>query len=68
MYQPLRVFWNLAAIGGATAVGITTHDAGLTAITFLGGLIVPRLLGLAPRRHGPFGWAHGGCGGRERTA
>ena len=68
MYHPIRVFWNLVAVGGAIAVGLITHDAGLIAVTFLGGLIVPRLLGLAPR--GPrFGWARGGChggGGRGR--
>jgi hypothetical protein len=63
MYPAIRIFWNLVAIGGATAVGIITRDAGLTAITFLGGLVVPRLLGLAPRRHGPFGFGRGHCRG-----
>ena len=67
MYSPIRLFWNLAAIGGATAVGVITHDAGLIVVTFLGGLLVPRLLGLSPRRHGPFGWA-GGCGGQRPGA
>ncbi|MBV8195985.1 MAG: hypothetical protein JOY80_10730 [Candidatus Dormibacteraeota bacterium] len=64
MYQAIRVFWNLAAIGGAIAVGLLTRDAGLTAITFFGGLIVPRVLGLVP--HGPrrFGWGPGACGPR----
>jgi len=62
MYRPLRVFWSLAAIAGATVVGVLTHDAGFVVITFLGGLWVPRMLGLA----GP-GWRHrgagfGGCG------
>ena len=61
MYRPIRVFWNLVAVGGAIAVGLITHDAGLIAVTFLGGLIVPRLLGLAPRGH-RFGWGPGGCG------
>jgi hypothetical protein len=57
MYRPLRTFWGLAAIGGAIAVGLTTHNAAYIVITFLGGLIVPRVLGLA----GP-GWRqqHGG--------
>lgn len=55
MYRLLRTFWGLAAVGGAIAVGITTHDAGFTAITFVGGLIVPRMLGLAGP--GPLGRA-----------
>ena len=53
MFNLIRLFWNLIAIGGAVAVGVLTHAAGLTALTFIGGLIVPRLLGLMPRR----GWA-----------
>ena len=60
MYGTVRIFWNLAAIGGAIAVGVITHDAGLIAVTFLGGLIVPRLLGLSPRPYGLFGWGRGG--------
>ena len=52
MDRPLRTFWGLAAIGGAIAVGLTTHNAGYIVITFIGGLIVPHVLGLAgPRRH-----------------
>ena len=58
MYRLLPALWNLAAVGGAVAVGITTHDAGFTAITFIGGLTVPRMLGLAGPglwgRRGPF--------------
>jgi hypothetical protein len=65
---PIRLFWNLAAIGGAIAVGVITHDAGLIAVTFLGGLLVPRLLGLAPRRPGMSRWGHGGCGGGDARA
>ena len=65
MYRPIRLFWNLAAIGGATTVGVITHDPGLIIITFLGGLLVPRLLGLAPRGPGPSGWGHGRCQGWE---
>ena len=52
MYRPLRTFWGLAAIGGAIAVGLTTHNAGYIVITFIGGLIVPHVLGLTgPGRH-----------------
>jgi len=61
MYRPIRLFWNLAAIGGATAVGVTTHDPGLIVVTFLGGLLVPRLLGLSPRGPGMMAWGRGGC-------
>ena len=71
MDRPLRTFWGLAAIGGAIAVGLTTHNAGYIVITFIGGLIVPHVLGLAgPGRHhrhgGRFGngTACGGAGGR----
>jgi hypothetical protein len=69
--RPLRTFWNLAAVGGAIAVGLTTHNSGYIVITFIGGLIVPRMLGLAGpghfshhRQHGPGGALAGhGCGG-----
>jgi len=47
MYRPLRTFWTLAAAGGAIAVGLTTQNDAYIVITFLGGLIVPRMLGLA---------------------
>ncbi len=47
MYRPLRTFWTLAAVGGAIAVGLTTQNAAYIVITFVGGLIVPRMLGLA---------------------
>ena len=70
MHRPLRTFWGVAAIGGAIAVGLTTHNAGYIVITFIGGLIVPHVLGIAgPGRHhrhgGRFGHgvgfdAHGG--------
>ena len=29
-------FWGLLAVGAAAAVGAATHDAGFTAITFIG--------------------------------
>jgi len=61
MYRPLRVFWNLVAVGGATAVGVTTRDAGFVTITFLGGLVLPRMLGLA----GPGRWNRHGRDGRS---
>lgn len=68
MYRPLRTFWTLAATGGAIAVGLTTHNAAYIVITFIGGLIVPRMLGLAGpgwrHQHGD-GFGHGGpCGPR----
>jgi hypothetical protein len=64
MYRPLRTFWGLAAIGGAIAVGLTTHNAGYIVITFIGGLIVPHVLGIAGpgRRHGQGGRCGHGAG------
>ena len=50
MYRAGRTAWGLVAIGAATAVGITTRDPGFIVITFLGALVVPRVLGLTPRR------------------
>jgi hypothetical protein len=44
-YRAERAFWGLLAIGAATAVGVTTHDAGFTIITFIGSLWLPRILG-----------------------
>jgi hypothetical protein len=74
MYRAGRAAWGLVAIGAATAVGITTRDAGFVVITFLGTLVLPRVLGLTPRRwsrrgfgphaFGPHGKAWGGgCAG-----
>jgi len=60
MNRTLRRLWGLAAIGGAVAVGLTTHDAGFVVITLLGGLFLPRYLGLGGRH----GWM-GACGGRH---
>jgi hypothetical protein len=63
--QPLRAAWALATIAGATAVGITTREPGFVVITFLGGLLLPRVLGFGwggPHRH-----LHGPCG-RDRNA
>jgi hypothetical protein len=57
--RPLRGLIGLAAIGAATAVGITTHDAGFTALTFIGTLVVPRILGIGGRR-----WHGGACAGK----
>ncbi len=67
MYRPIRALWSLVAVGAAIAVGITTHDAGFTALTFIGALALPRLLGFRGRRHwhGGRAWG-GGCGGRRR--
>jgi hypothetical protein len=72
MYRALRTFWTLAAVGGAVAVGLLTHDAGFIVITFLGGLVVPRMLGLTGRAFGfgPFagGWWGGPRGGLARAS
>ncbi|MDQ2961408.1 MAG: hypothetical protein M3R48_10235 [Candidatus Dormibacteraeota bacterium] len=59
-YRPARTLFGLIAVGGAVAVGLTTHDAGFTALTFLGGLILPRVLGF--RGHRPWGRAPGAAG------
>ena len=80
MYRAGRTAWGLVAIAAATAVGITTRDPGFTVITFLGALVVPRVLGLTPRRWnrrgvGPYafasrgkGWGGGGCAGVQRKS
>src|SRR2546428_13588921 len=52
MNRPARVISGLIAIAAATAVGVTTQHAGFTIITFVGTLVLPRLLGFG----GP-----GGC-------
>ncbi len=57
-----RPFWGLLAVGAAAAVGATTHDAGFTAITFIGTLVLPRVLGV---RGGGHGHRHGACAGRH---
>ncbi len=57
-FRPARTLFGLIAVGGAVAVGITTHDAGFTALTFIGGLMLPRILGFRGRHAGPW------CGGR----
>src|SRR2546428_9210186 len=58
MNRPARVISGLIAIAAATAVGVTTQHAGFTIITFVGTLVLPRLLG--------FG-GHGGCIGRRQA-
>jgi hypothetical protein len=77
MYRVGRTAWGLVAIGAATAVGITTHNPGFIAITFVGTLVLPRVLGLTPRRRhwrgfgpdafgaGGKGWG-GGCAGARK--
>jgi hypothetical protein len=65
MNTPLRRLWGLAAVGGAVAVAVTTHDAGFTALTLVGGLALPRILGFGGRWQGRRGWA-GGCAGVDR--
>jgi hypothetical protein len=60
-FRPARTLFGLVAVGGAVTVGVITHDAGFTALTFIGGLMLPRVLGLRGRHlHGA------GCGGRGR--
>jgi hypothetical protein len=51
--SPLRLTWALATVAGATTVGITTQRPSFVVITFVGGLLLPRVLG--------FGW-----GGQHR--
>ncbi|HWF57817.1 MAG TPA: hypothetical protein VG520_05655 [Candidatus Dormibacteraeota bacterium] len=60
-YRPARTAFGLIAVGGAIAVGVITHDAGFTALTFVGGLLLPRILGFRGRR--AFGWGCAGGGG-----
>ncbi|HXA29948.1 MAG TPA: hypothetical protein VN193_14500 [Candidatus Angelobacter sp.] len=61
-----RRFWGLVAVGAATAVGVTTRDAGFVVITFLGSLVVPRILGLRGPGHGHRHGCAGRHGGRAR--
>jgi hypothetical protein len=58
-----RRLWGLLAVGAATAVGITTRDAGFVVITFVGSLVVPRILGL----RGGHGHGHHACGGHRHA-
>lgn len=69
MYQLARSLWGLVAVGAAAAVGVATRDPGFTALTFLGSLVLPRVLGLYPRRwdRRAMRW-HGGCGGGSQQA
>jgi hypothetical protein len=62
-YRPARTLFGLIAVGGAVAVGVTTHDAGFTALTFVGGLLLPRILGF--RGHRPWGCAPGRPGATQ---
>ena len=68
MYRAGRAFWGLLAVGAATAVGVTTHDAGFVIITFIGSLWLPRILGFREprwRRHMAAWHGGGGCAGRK---
>jgi len=60
MNRTARRLWGLVSVGAATAVGVTTRDAGFVVITFIGSLALPRVLGLRGHGHG-----HGACGGRQ---
>ena len=65
-YRPVRTLFGLIAVGGAIAVGIITRDAGFTALTFIGGLLLPRILGIRTRRFGARGCGvAGGPGNRQ---
>ena len=66
MNRPLRTLWGLTAAGAATAVGYTTRDGGLTAVTLIGGLALPRILGFGGHRHGRHGWGGPPWAGRGR--
>jgi hypothetical protein len=65
-YRPARALFGLIAVGGAIAVGVTTRDAGFTALTFLGGLALPRILGFRGHRGHAWGCAGRGDQGRNR--
>jgi hypothetical protein len=63
MNRPARAIWGLVVVAGTTVVGVATQEPAFVVITFLGGLWLPRILGLRGR-----GWA-GGCSamqGRRR--
>jgi len=61
MTRSAAPFWGLLAVGAAAAVGATTRDAGFTAITFIGTLVLPRVLGVRGGHH-----RHAGaCAGRH---
>jgi hypothetical protein len=62
-FRPARSLFGLIAVGGAVAVGVTTHDAGFTALTFVGGLLLPRILGF--RGHRGHAWACAGNRGEH---
>jgi hypothetical protein len=67
--SPLAIGWVLAVIAGATAVGITTQRPGFVVITFVGGLLLPRVLGFGwggPHHHGRFGCRGGDVGRLDR--
>lgn len=59
MNRSAAPFWGLLAVGAAAAVGATTRDAGFTALTFIGSLTLPRVLGLRGGHH------HHGCAGHH---
>lgn len=71
MYDPFRTLWGIVAVAGAAVVGVFTRDPGFTALTFIGALALPRVLGFRRHRHlGPMGWHgpgghHGHCGPRD---
>jgi len=57
MNRTARSLWGLATVAAATVVGITTQEPGFIIITFVGGLLLPRVLGFAGPR-----WRSWGAG------
>jgi hypothetical protein len=67
MNRTARSLWGLATVAAATVVGITTQEPGFIIITFVGGLLLPRVLGFAGPRWRTWGAGpYGGNGARRR--
>jgi hypothetical protein len=67
MNRTARTLWGLATVAAATVVGITTQEPGFIIITFVGGLLLPRVLGFGGSRWRAWGpGAYAGYGARRR--